>query len=126
MQCGLLSAATRLFAERGFDRTLVSRIVEAAGVAEGAMYHYFRSEDDLLYEVYARVLREQTRRMETFAASDEPVGDRSHAIAADVVVSTIANLDDTTILFQSMHRLAPATRAAVRRQRRRYHERFRG
>ncbi len=126
VQRRLLSAATRLFAEQGFDRTSVSQIVEAAGVTKGAMYHYFRSKDDLLYEIYARVLREQTRRLEAFAASDEPVPRRLHSIASDVVVSTIANLDDTAIFFRSMHRLDPATREAVRRQRRRYHERFRG
>ncbi|WP_197022403.1 TetR/AcrR family transcriptional regulator [Saccharomonospora piscinae] len=125
VQRRLLSAATRLFAEHGFDRTSVSRIVEAAGVTKGAMYHYFRSKDDLLHEIYARVLREQTRRLDELAASEEPVAARLRAIAADVVVSTIANLDDTAIFFQSMHRLDPATRQAVRTQRRRYHERFR-
>ncbi|TMZ42588.1 TetR/AcrR family transcriptional regulator, partial [Klebsiella pneumoniae] len=97
VQRRLLSAATRLFAEHGFDRTSVSQIVEAAGVTKGAMYHYFRSKDDLLYEVYARVLREQTRRLEAFASGDEPVTKRLHSIASDVVVSTIANLDDATI-----------------------------
>ncbi|WP_298179164.1 TetR/AcrR family transcriptional regulator [Saccharomonospora sp.] len=126
VQRRLLSAATRLFAEHGFDRTSVSQIVEAAGVTKGAMYHYFRSKDDLLYEVYARVLREQTRRLEAFASGDEPVTKRLHSIASDVVVSTIANLDDATIFFQSLHRLDPAMRKAVRAERRRYHERFRG
>lgn len=126
VQRRLLSAATRLFAEHGFDRTSVSQIVEAAGVTKGAMYHYFRSKDDLLYEIYARVLREQTRRLEALAASGGPVAKRLHSIASDVVVSTIANLDDATIFFQSLHQLDPVMRKTVRAERRRYHERFRG
>ena len=60
----LLAAATRLFAERGYDRTSVQEIVEAAGVTKGALYHYFGSKDDLLHEVYARVLRVQQERLD--------------------------------------------------------------
>ncbi|KOG87710.1 TetR family transcriptional regulator, partial [Streptomyces varsoviensis] len=55
----LLAAATRLFADQGYDRTSVQEIVEAAGVTKGALYHYFGSKDDLLHEVYARLLRLQ-------------------------------------------------------------------
>ncbi len=59
----LLAVATRLFAERGYDRTSVQEIVEAAGVTKGALYHYFGSKDDLLHEVYARMLRLQQQRL---------------------------------------------------------------
>ncbi|SFB20216.1 transcriptional regulator, TetR family [Amycolatopsis marina] len=121
----LLSVATRLFAERGFDRTSVQEIVEAAGVTKGAMYHYFDSKDDLLYEIYGRILREQTERLEKLAATEAPVGERLASAASDVVVSSIANLDDTKIFLQSMHQLNPEKQRAVRAERRRYHERFR-
>lgn len=121
----LLSVATRLFAERGFDRTSVQEIVEAAGVTKGAMYHYFDSKDDLLYEIYGRVLREQTEQLEKVAATEAPVRGRLASAASDVVVSSIANLDDTKIFLQSMHHLNPEKQRAVRAERRRYHERFR-
>ncbi|SFQ49202.1 DNA-binding transcriptional regulator, AcrR family [Amycolatopsis arida] len=121
----LLAVATRLFAERGFDRTSVQEIVAAAGVTKGAMYHYFDSKDDLLYEIYGRILREQTERLEKFAATEAPVRERLVAAASDVVVSSIANLDDTKIFLQSMHQLNPDKQRAVRAERRRYHERFR-
>jgi AcrR family transcriptional regulator len=121
----LLAEATRLFAERGFDRTSVQEIVEAAGVTKGALYHYFGSKDDLLHEVYARVLRMQTARLQEIAAGPEPVAERLYRAAADVVVSSIENLDDTKIFFRSMHQLSPEKQKAVRAERRRYHERFR-
>ncbi|SDP94707.1 transcriptional regulator, TetR family [Actinopolyspora xinjiangensis] len=121
----LLSAATRLFAEQGFETTSVQQIVDAAGVTKGAMYHYFGSKDDLLYEIYARVLRVQMARMEQAADSSESVERRLRAVAADVVVTTVAYLDDTVIFFRSMHLLHPDKQAEVRAQRRRYHERVR-
>jgi AcrR family transcriptional regulator len=121
----LVTAATRLFAEQGFESTSVQQIVDAAGVTKGAMYHYFDSKDDLLYEIYARVLRVQTARMERAADSTEPVPRRLHAVASDVVATTAANLDDTVIFFRSMHLLHPDKQAEVRAERRRYHERVR-
>jgi AcrR family transcriptional regulator len=121
----LLAAATRLFAEQGYDRTSVQEIVEAAGVTKGAMYHYFGSKDDLLHEIYGRVLREQTERLEKFAAAEGPASRRLADAAADVVITTIENLDDVKIFGQSMHHLSPAKQRAVRAERRRYHERFR-
>jgi AcrR family transcriptional regulator len=121
----LLAGATKLFAMKGFDRTSVQEIVEAAGVTKGAMYHYFDSKDDLLYEIYARVLREQTAQLEKVAATGAPVRERLNDAASDVVVSTIASLDDSTIFMQSMHQLSDERRKAVRAERRKYHERFR-
>ncbi|MBE9375543.1 TetR family transcriptional regulator [Saccharopolyspora sp. HNM0983] len=121
----LLAMATRLFAEQGFEMTSVQQIVDAAGVTKGAMYHYFGSKDDLLYEVYARLLREQTARMESAADSRAPVQERLRSVAVDVVATTAANLDDTVIFFRSMHLLHPDKQAEVRAERRRYHERVR-
>ncbi|MER7172107.1 TetR/AcrR family transcriptional regulator [Streptomyces mesophilus] len=121
----LLAAATRLFAEQGYDRTSVQEIVEAAGVTKGALYHYFGSKDDLLHEIYARVLRLQQERLDAHAEADEPVEKRLRDAAADVVVTSIENLDDGQIFFRSMHHLSPEKNKQVRAERRRYHERFR-
>ncbi|MDA0566708.1 TetR/AcrR family transcriptional regulator [Streptomonospora sp. S1-112] len=121
----LLAVATRLFAEKGFDRTSVQEIVDAANVTKGAMYHYFDSKDDLLAEIYARVLRLQMSRLQQIAASGGPVADRVSRAAADVVVSTIDNLDDATISFRSLHQLTAEKQREVRLERRRYHELFR-
>ncbi len=121
----LLAAATRLFAEQGFESTSVQQIVDAAGVTKGAMYHYFGSKDDLLYEIYARVLRLQTERMSRLADGPGDAEDRLRAVAVDVVATTAENLEDTIIFFRSMHMLHPDKRAEVRAERRRYHERVR-
>jgi AcrR family transcriptional regulator len=121
----LLAAATRLFAEQGFDRTSVQEIVEAAGVTKGALYHYFGSKDDLLHEIYARLLRLQQERLDDFADRDAPVEQRLREAAVDVVVTSLANRDDAKIFFRSMHMLGAEKQKEVRADRRRYHERFR-
>jgi AcrR family transcriptional regulator len=122
----LREVSTRLFAEQGFEGTSVQEIVDAAGVTKGALYHYVDSKDDLLYDIYARLLRMQTERLERIASSDLPVAERLHAAARDVVELSIAHLDDLKIFFRSLHQLSDAKRDEVRKERRAYHERFRG
>lgn len=121
----LIEVARDLFAERGFESTTVQDIVEAAGVTKGAMYHYFASKDDLLYEIYAQVLRMQMERLEAVDSADLPVRERVRAAAADVVATTIENLRSTTIFFRSLHQLSKSKQRDVRLERRRYHETFR-
>ena len=47
----ILRTATRLFAERGFNRTDMDEIAKRSGVAKGSLYNYFRSKDDLFLYV---------------------------------------------------------------------------
>ena len=47
----LVSEATRLFAERGFEATPVEAVLEAAGVSRGSLYHHFKSKDALFEAV---------------------------------------------------------------------------
>ena len=121
----LLAVATRLFAEKGFEATSVQEIVESAGVTKGAMYHYFASKDDLLFEIYHRLLMMQTRRLEQFAEGVGTAGERLRAAAVDVLDTSFLHLDELTVFFRSMHLLTQEKRKSVRAERRRYHERFR-
>lgn len=120
----LLAAASRLFAERGFA-TSVQDIVELAGVTKGAMYHYYASKDDLLQQIYTRLLLVQAQRLADIADAPGPVSERLREAAADVVVTTLEHLDDAMVSFRSMHMLPADRQAQVRADRRRYHERFR-
>ena len=48
----ILEAAIRIFAEKGFYNAKVSEIARLAGVADGTIYLYFRSKDDLLISIF--------------------------------------------------------------------------
>lgn len=121
----LVSAAAELFAERGYENTSVQQVVERAGVTKGAMYHHFSAKDDLLFEIYHRMLAMQAERLDRIADSGGPVAERLRAASADVVVTTLENLHDAVVFFRSMHLLPPLRQAQVRAERRTYHERFR-
>src|SRR6476659_5823595 len=48
----ILDAAVRVFAQEGFYNAKVSQIAHAAGVADGTIYLYFKSKDDLLISLF--------------------------------------------------------------------------
>jgi len=48
----ILLAATRVFARKGFHATRVSEVAKAAGVADGTIYLYFKSKDELLISIF--------------------------------------------------------------------------
>jgi TetR/AcrR family fatty acid metabolism transcriptional regulator len=48
----ILDAAIRVFARQGFHSCRVSDIADEAGVAYGLVYHYFKSKDEVLNELF--------------------------------------------------------------------------
>ncbi|HYU61549.1 MAG TPA: helix-turn-helix domain-containing protein, partial [Solirubrobacterales bacterium] len=49
----ILDAAIRVLARQGFHSTRVSDIADEAGVAYGLVYHYFKSKDEVLNELFS-------------------------------------------------------------------------
>jgi TetR/AcrR family fatty acid metabolism transcriptional regulator len=48
----IIDAAVSVFSERGFFNARVNDVAEAAGVAGGTIYLYFKNKDDLLISVF--------------------------------------------------------------------------
>ena len=53
----IVKAASRLFFEKGFDRTTMREISRASGLTMGSLYDYVRSKDDILVLVYKDVVQ---------------------------------------------------------------------
>ena len=50
----ILDIAFRLFSEKGYDHTTIQDIVDALGMSKGAVYHHFKSKEDILDHLYDR------------------------------------------------------------------------
>jgi len=99
----VLAAARRLFGERGYEATSIESVLEASGVARGALYHHFQSKAELFDAVLADVLVEIAERSAAAAAASknplEGLRAGSHAwlaMALDPAIQRIALLDPTT------------------------------
>lgn len=47
----IIQAAQRLIAARGVEKTSMRDIAQEAGITTGAIYYYYKSKEDLLYDV---------------------------------------------------------------------------
>ena len=59
----LVDLAQRLFLERGYERTTVNDVIDAAGVSKGAFYHHFRAKEELLEAIAERFARQSLKAM---------------------------------------------------------------
>jgi AcrR family transcriptional regulator len=62
----ILDAAQRVIAERGVGNSPTSAISKAAGVAEGSLFTYFASKDELLNELYLEMRRDFDRNLAAY------------------------------------------------------------
>lgn len=70
----LLESARTCFAEHGYDATTVAEVLRRAGMARGALYHYFPGgKDELFAAVYREVDDELYRRLDAQPAAS-PLG----------------------------------------------------
>jgi len=54
----ILRAATKVFAVNGYFNSKVSDIAGEAGIADGTVYLYFKSKDEILHSIFDRAMAE--------------------------------------------------------------------
>ncbi len=60
----ILDAAYRLFMEKGYERTSIQDIIDQlGGLSKGAIYHHFKSKEDILIAVSDRMTAESNQML---------------------------------------------------------------
>ena len=54
----ILNAAVKVFAQKGFFNSKVADIAGEAGIADGTVYLYFKSKDEILHSIFDRAMEE--------------------------------------------------------------------
>lgn len=54
----ILRAAIKVFAQKGYFNSKVADIAKAAGIADGTVYLYFKSKDEVLHSIFDRAMEE--------------------------------------------------------------------
>jgi len=88
----LVTAATAVFAEKGYASTRVAEIAERAGVGKGTVYEYFSSKEELLFAVFESINRDISERMDAALAAGGSAEQQLHnllGLGAEVVSEQI-------------------------------------
>lgn len=72
----IINAAAKVFARYGYHQTQVSKIAREAQVADGTIYLYFKSKEDILISLISERLGEMIAVAEQRVAEEEDVEDK--------------------------------------------------
>ena len=102
----LVTVATRLFAERGYESTPIEAVLEEAGVSRGALYHHFEDKR-ALFEAVLQAVEEGLAQRVMQRTAEEALGPsdmlRAGCVAwvrlvSEPVVRRIALVDAPSVL----------------------------
>src|SRR5436190_4741528 len=79
-QKAIVEAAVMVFSSRGFWNTPTSLISKTAGVADGTLFNYFETKDDLITEVYLEIKRELADQLLNGLPATSSLRDKMHHI----------------------------------------------
>jgi AcrR family transcriptional regulator len=102
----ILDAAIKVFARQGFHSTRVSDIADEAGVAYGLVYHYFKSKDEVLNELFTERWSLLLTAIEEADASAESPRSKLAAVAAFIVDSYQHNPELMKVIIVEVTRAA--------------------
>lgn len=78
------------------ENTTIKDIAEAAGVAQGLLYHYYRSKDDLLWAIVGKYNPAMEMGQIFSAAADRP----AHAVLHEAATRAYALLNERAGVFR--------------------------
>ena len=117
----ILSAAVAIFSRRGYRATSMNEIAAGVGLSKPALYHYVRTKQDLLVQIYEEVLDESLRGARAIvAAAPSPLA-AVRELLVERVVYTCEHKKLLKICFEEESEL-PEDLAAPILQRRRAFE----
>ncbi|HEX5707468.1 MAG TPA: TetR/AcrR family transcriptional regulator [Pyrinomonadaceae bacterium] len=95
----ILRAATRVFAENGYFNSKVADVARVAGVADGTVYLYFKSKEDILHTIFDRNAGEAIREGRRTLAEISDPREKLRRIAAQHLERLGADRD-LAVVFQ--------------------------
>lgn len=69
----IFEAAIDVFAEDGFHRATIDKVVEAAGIGKGSVYRYFKSKEDILDELLRKTSQRVVEQISGITSKDTDI-----------------------------------------------------
>jgi TetR/AcrR family transcriptional regulator, cholesterol catabolism regulator len=102
----VIDTAAATIARRGFHATSVGDLVAATGLARGGLYHYIGSKEQLLFEIFDRLMDPLLEEAEAIVAGEEPAADQLRALLRAWMVHVERHRDHMLVFQQEWHFVA--------------------
>lgn len=109
----LLDAALNVFAEKGYDGASLQDIAERIGILKGSVYYYYKSKEDILFDVVKFVHDEHLENVRGLVAvAGDPLS-RLRRLLEGHAMFVCSSIDRTTVFLREMDRLPPDRRDEI-------------
>ena len=95
----ILRAAVKVFARKGYFNSKVSDVASEAGIADGTVYLYFKSKDEILHSIFDQAMSRFIAEGKSELAAIEKPKDRLQRIA-EMRLERLGADRDLAIVFQ--------------------------
>ena len=109
----IVTQAARLYAKRGFLGASVADLAEACAVSKSAIYHYYPSKEDILYDVMISHVRALQGASAEALALAAPPQQRLRALARRFMALYAGAADRHKVLLNDLDHLPRARRAEI-------------
>lgn len=117
----LLATAAALFARKGYRATTLDDIARELGLKKASLYHYIRSKDELLVDIYQQIFDRIEAAVAPHASSDLPVDERLRRMVHAHIGVVTAELASLSVVFSEESELPAEAQRGIR-HRKRAHE----
>jgi AcrR family transcriptional regulator len=111
----ILQAAQKLFAAQGFRETNLNDVAVQLGFRRQAVYHYFRSKEEILYELIDRAGRAVEASAQPTLDADIPPAEKLAEVVRNHVRQLLTNVDIFRIQFSELSKLSGERADILRR-----------
>lgn len=116
----IFEVGARLFADQGYDRTSLEEVASALGVTRPALYYYYRSKEELLYEITSWVMDRVMADLREVAASSAPPLEKLRDLIGRYVRFFASHPHELTLMSTEVASLGDERRRIIVERQRQY------
>lgn len=100
----ILTAAIKVFQDKGFDGTRMQEIADEAGINKSLLHYYYRSKDKLFEAVFRDAIDKFIPKISMLMASELPVGRKIEKFVENYIDLLVENPHLPQFVFHELHR----------------------
>ncbi|MBI5445935.1 MAG: TetR/AcrR family transcriptional regulator [Deltaproteobacteria bacterium] len=122
----IFSEGARLFAQKGYERTSLQEVADALGLTKPALYYYYSSKEQLLYEIMSFVMDRVLADIGEVAATDAAPVEKMREMIRKYLGFFAAHPHELTLMSTAGDSLGPELRGRIVVRERQYLELVKG
>ena len=110
----LIQAASRLFRDKGYERTTVRDLAQAVGMQSGSLFYHFKTKEEMLVAVMSAGIMDITERArDSLDKQAPPLEQLRSLVRAHLSCLLGANQAALEVLLYEWHSLSPKARQSL-------------